>query len=35
MLFFNGDDNFELVANDKEVYNDSLLSIFLEGVEDE
>lgn len=35
MLFFNGDDNFELVANDKEVYNDSLLNIFLEGVKDE
>lgn len=33
ILFFNGDDNFELVANNKEIYNDSLLNIFLEGVE--
>lgn len=32
ILFFNGDDNFELVANNNEVYSDSLLELFLEGV---
>ena len=35
MMFFNGDDNFEIVANNQEIYNESLLNLFLEGVENE
>jgi len=31
MLFFNGDDNFELVENQNEVYDDALKNLFLEG----
>jgi predicted ABC-type ATPase len=33
LLFFNGDDNFELVAVSHEVYDDGLLNQFLEGTE--
>ena len=33
LLFFNGDDNFELVAVTHEVYDDTLLKQFLEGTE--
>ena len=32
MLFFNGDDSFELVENKDEVYDEELKKIFLEGI---
>lgn len=32
MLFFNGDDNFELVANNHEIFDENLNELFLEGV---
>ena len=35
MLFFNGDDNFELVENQNELYDEELKNIFLEGMENE
>jgi len=35
MLFFNGDDNFELVENHNEVYDEALRNFFLEGVNNE
>jgi len=35
MLFFNGDDNFELVENQNELYDEELKNLFLEGVENE
>jgi predicted ABC-type ATPase len=34
-LFFNGDDNFELIADIYSTYDEELLTIFLEGVENE
>lgn len=35
MLFFNGDDNFELVENQDELYDEELKKLFLEGMENE
>lgn len=35
MLFFNGDDNFELVENQNELYDEELKNIFLEGIDNE
>ena len=35
MLFFNGDDNFELVENQNELYDEELKKLFLEGMKDE
>lgn len=35
LLFFNGDDNFELVADTHENYDDTLLRQFLEGADHE
>ncbi len=35
MLFFNGDDSFELVENQDEIYDEELRKIFLEGIKDE
>jgi len=35
MLFFNGDDNFELVENQNEVYDEALRNLFLEGLNHE
>jgi len=35
MLFFNGDDNFELVAEDSNVIDEELFKIFLEEIENE
>ena len=35
MLIFNGDDNFELVENQDELYNEELKRIFLEEIADE
>ncbi len=34
-LFFNGDDNFELVANQNDVYDFELYDAFKRGAEDE
>ncbi len=34
-LFFNGDDNYELVANNFEIFDNILLKTFLNGVKDE
>ena len=31
MLFFNGDDNYELIANQDDIFNSYLYSLFLEG----
>ena len=31
-LFFNGDDNFEIVADINEVFDEDLMKLFLEGV---
>ena len=35
MLFYNGDDNFELVENQNELYDEELKNLFLEGIENE
>jgi chaperone required for assembly of F1-ATPase len=35
MLFFNGDDNFELVETQNEVYDEALKNLFLEGLNHE
>ena len=35
MLFFNGDDSFELVENQDEIYDEDLKNLFLEGMKDE
>jgi len=35
MLFFNSDDDFELVENQNELYDEELKNIFLEGVKNE
>jgi len=35
MLFFNGDDNFELVENQNELYDEELKKLFFEGMKDE
>ena len=35
MLFFNGDDNFELVENQDELYDEELKNLFLEGMKNE
>ncbi|MEZ4693986.1 MAG: zeta toxin family protein [Aliarcobacter sp.] len=32
LLFFNGDDNFELVENQNEIFDEDLKNIFLEGL---
>jgi len=32
LLFFNGDDNFEIVAYANEVMDEDLMELFLEGV---
>ncbi|RXK03323.1 MULTISPECIES: zeta toxin family protein [Halarcobacter] len=33
VLFFNGDDNFELVENQNEIFDEDLKNIFLEGLQ--
>jgi hypothetical protein len=35
MLFFNGDDNFELVENQEEIFDEELKNLFLKGLENE
>jgi predicted ABC-type ATPase len=35
LLFFNGDDTFERVADNDEIYDNELLELFFEGVEHE
>lgn len=35
VLFFNGDDNFELVENQNEIFDEDLRKIFLEGLTNE
>lgn len=35
VLFFNGDDNFELVANNEEILDEDLFQLFLKGMNDE
>lgn len=35
MLVFNGDDNFEIVEDQNELYDESLKTLFTEGLEDE
>ena len=32
LLFFNGDDNFEVVADMNEVYDEELMKLYLEEV---
>jgi hypothetical protein len=34
VLFFNGDDNFELVENQNETFDEDLKRIFIEGLID-
>jgi len=35
LIFFNGDDNYELVAEDEEILDENLYSLFVKGFEDE
>lgn len=35
LIFFNGDDNYELVAEDKEILDEDLYTLFLKGFENE
>lgn len=35
LIFFNGDDNYELVAEDAEILDEDLYSLFLKGFENE
>jgi len=35
MLFFNGDDSFELVENQNILYDEELKNLFLEGMKDD
>ena len=35
LVFFNGDDNYELVVEDEEIIDESLYTLFLKGFEDE
>lgn len=35
LIFFNGDDNYELVAEDEEILDEDLYSLFLKGFENE
>ncbi len=35
VLFFNGDDNFELIANNEEILDEDLFQVFYKGMNDE
>ncbi len=35
LIFFNGDDNYELVAEDKDILDEDLYNLFLRGFENE
>ena len=35
LIFFNGDDNFELVANNEEILDEDLFKVFYKGINDE
>ena len=35
LIFFNGDDNYELVAEDAEILDEDLYNLFLKGFENE